>query len=209
MKYYDTKRNITMTEHDLRSMGIYDTESAKRVGIYPLKQELQLYDPDIRKLVEKGTPELVGDYCIQRYELVELNEEEMLQSLDNVSKRTLLMIRSLSDSTLRPFLEDYSETEKMTFDLQAQEVYNYQNDPEAAKTPIIDGLADARGISREELIQKARVKIDLFQRAFTYVIGTQQKYEDTVKSIMESEITPKEKILALKDINIEYVVPSL
>lgn len=207
MRYYDTSRNRIMSEYDLRSFGIYNEKSALRLGIYPLKQEVSSYDPDTQKSIATGYPELVDGVCIQRYETVDFDEEEMEQSMKSVSERVLREIRNRSDKTLQPFLQDYSETEKMTFDLQAQEVYNYKTSPETAKTPIIDGLAKARGISREELIKKAESKIDIFHLVSTSVIGTQQKYEDMVKDILQGENTPKEKIQALKSINVEYTIP--
>ena len=215
--YYDAKNRKFYRPAQLKLKGFpIDLVFLRSQQIYPLVTELPKYDKDIEKLhVDSNSPyphPKEDDPLVYTYDVsvVPLEESALEENLSRIAQEKADEARQKSDETLAPLLVNFSSSEQLTFTIQAAEVAAYQANPETASTPMLDGLAASRGITREEQIAKAATKATAFSLAAQTVVGKQQGYEDEIKQIQnDAEKTTKEKILALKALTFEYELPSL
>lgn len=71
----------------------------------------------------------------------------------------------------------YPDFELQTWEIQRAESLAW-NANQTAPTPTIDAMANARGIDRLTYLQKTLAKVQYFQVASAYLVGTRQKYAD-------------------------------
>ena len=75
------------------------------------------------------------------------------------------------------FLSGISQIERDTFSDQKSEALQWKEDTHA-EVPFIRGLAAARGITMEVLVEKILIKAVKYQGALSLALGTKHKAED-------------------------------
>lgn len=211
--YYDVKNHKYYRQAQLKLKGFpIDNTFLRSQSIYPIDDNLPEFDKDVEKILVNGDPQpssenpLVYEYNVS---VVPLDDTVLEENLARIAQERADAARAEADRTLQPLLVNFSSSEQLTFTIQAAEVAAYQADPQNASTPMLDGLAASRGITREEQIAKATVKSIAFSTAAQTVVGKQQGYEDAIKKIQnDTSKTTKEKILAIKALVFEYELPS-
>lgn len=96
-------------------------------------------------------------------------------------------INRAADNIMTALISTYPDREISTFDKQEAEARAYMADP-TAPTPLLSALAEARGISMDELVKRVIAKADAFAAASGYIIGQRQALEDqldTCKTLKE------------------------
>lgn len=102
-------------------------------------------------------------------------------TLEELRASKLSEINSAYDKTMSSVVATYPDMEVLTFDKQEQEARAWLVD-NSASTPLIDALAQGRGIDKAELVQRIIAKADAFALATGYLTGQRQRYEDTLKA---------------------------
>lgn len=74
-----------------------------------------------------------------------------------------------------PFLAE----ERETWQFQYQEAVSHRKQPQAA-TPLLDAIANGRGIPKEQLVQKIEQNVEAFTSLAGTVLGIQQRLLDQV-----------------------------
>lgn len=98
-------------------------------------------------------------------------------TLDEAKAAKLSEINAAADRTLATLTATYPNREISTFDKQESEARAYAADP-TASTPLLSALAQARGISLPELVERVLAKADAFAVASGSIIGQRQALED-------------------------------
>ena len=86
-------------------------------------------------------------------------------------------INAAADRAIGTLTVTYPDREISTFDKQESEARAYAADP-TASTPLLSALAQARGISLPELVERVLAKADAFAVASGSIIGQRQALED-------------------------------
>lgn len=202
-EYYNTVTGEVVTEVVLRARGA-PMERLASIGIYPLEHPAPDYDKVTQKLELVPERNLVDGVFIQPYVAVELPLEDQERNLESFAKQRADEARAAADQATQDYLSDFSTVEKMTFEQQRLEVEAYKKNPSVA-TPTLDALAKERGIPREMQIQKAIVKVDAFTAMATVIVGTQQSYEDSIKTIAgDTAKSIQQRVDALRDLGFVY-----
>lgn len=133
----------------------------------------------------------------KRLDELKEQENEIANSLENVKKRKLQEIKNAVDEALAPLSNDYPYKEVLSFSSQEKEARAFLENPDA-NTPLLTAMAEARGISKEELANKIVAKADASTIATGTIIGQSQKDKDrlaaaeTVEQV--NEIVPNYKL---------------
>lgn len=93
-------------------------------------------------------------------------------------------------------LSGYPEAERLTWPIQQQEALSWEADNEA-ETPYLDGLAAARGIAREDMLQRTLAQVQAFIVASQSLVGKRQKLRDTVNAVPASASNAAAQIAAI------------
>ena len=96
----------------------------------------------------------------------------------------------------------YPEREVMTFERQEQEARAYLAGDDS-NISHIEAIANARGITIEELADKIVRKADAFAIASGSLIGQRQQYEDQLEALGENATAAD-----INAITINYVIPT-
>ena len=113
-------------------------------------------------------------------------------------------INAACDGLLNALTATYPDWEISTFDKQESEALAYTADP-TASTPLLSALAQARGISLPNLVERVLAKADAFAVASGFIIGQRQALEDRldvcttveeVQSIAVNIVMPGEEVSA-------------
>lgn len=198
-----TKELVTETVLQFQGMDTSNPEILQNAGLFPVTYDYPAINSNVDTFEPEGLPVEVDGVYKQQFKVVQLPDDVLEQNLLNLQKSKLEQVRADADKAAEPFLADFSTPEKLTFDMQMQEVYNYQKNSEAP-TPILDALAQGRGISREELIEKAIVRAEQFMSLVSGVVGKQQGYEDEINSIARQRKTTRDKILELDSLTFDF-----
>ncbi|WP_368641781.1 hypothetical protein ABRZ08_13250 [Castellaniella ginsengisoli] len=75
----------------------------------------------------------------------------------------------------------YPEAERLTWPIQQAEALAWAAD-NAAPTPYLDGLADARGITPAEMCTLTLAQVQAFQQASQQLVGTRQRLRDEINA---------------------------
>ena len=113
-----------------------------------------------------------GDY----YEIVALPE----QTLEEAKAAKLAEINGTCDGILNAAAADYPASEIQTFSQQTSEAQAYTLDKNAS-VPLLQTLAQARGIELDELVQRVLVKHNAFSVLSGFIIGQRQALEDRLR----------------------------
>ena len=100
-------------------------------------------------------------------------------ALTNARAIKLGEINRACEAALSQFKDGYPEGEVQSWERQFTEAVAWQANP-AAPTPTLDGIATARGITRDDLVGRVLVKAELFAVASGQIIGRRQMFEDTI-----------------------------
>ncbi len=92
-------------------------------------------------------------------------------------KRKLQVINDEFDAKVYALISGVPEAERTSWTKQETEARTYLADPLVA-TPMIDALADARGVPKDYLVGKIIEKADLYSSAVGVMIGARQAQED-------------------------------
>lgn len=119
------------------------------------------------------------------------------KDIDTIRKEKLSEINGNYNSAVSTLVSTYPETELLTFDKQEKEAREYKKD-NSSSTPFLKLLAEFRGITLDELIDKVIIKADLFQENVAKLTGLRQKYEDELDKCETKEDIEK--------INTDYTI---
>ena len=98
-------------------------------------------------------------------------------TLEEVKTAKLSEINAAADRAIATLTATYPDREISTFDKQESEARAYAADP-TASTPLLSALAEARGISLPDLVERVLAKADAFAVASGSIIGQRQALED-------------------------------
>ena len=98
-------------------------------------------------------------------------------TLEEVKTAKLSEINAAADRAIATLTATYPDREISTFDKQESEARAYAADP-TASTPLLSALAQARGISLPDLVERVLAKADAFAVASGSIIGQRQALED-------------------------------
>ena len=125
-------------------------------------------------------------------------------TLEEVKTAKLSEINAAADRAIATLTATYPDREISTFDKQEAEARAYAADP-TASTPLLSALAQARGISLPDLVERVLAKADAFAVASGSFIGQRQALEDRldvcttveeVQSIAVNIVMPGEEVSA-------------
>ena len=136
------------------------------------------YDSWTHRLTE-GTPEQREGKWYQAWVLEPMTHtpEEEAERLADAKSTKLSEINTVTDATIAVLTETYPDREIATFDKQESEARAYAADA-TASTPLLSALAEARGISLPDLVERVLAKADAFAVASGSIIGQRQALED-------------------------------
>lgn len=109
----------------------------------------------------------------RQFEIVAVPEP----TLEEVKTAKLSEINAAADRAIATLTATYPDREISTFDKQESEARAYAADP-TASTPLLSALAQARGISLPDLVERVLAKADAFAVASGSIIGQRQALED-------------------------------
>ena len=98
-------------------------------------------------------------------------------TLEQTKAAKLSEINKAADAAIATLTATYPDRELATFDKQEAEARAYAADP-TASTPLLSALAEARGISLPDLVERVLAKADAFAVASGSIIGQRQALED-------------------------------
>ena len=98
-------------------------------------------------------------------------------TLEEVKAAKLSEINAAADRAIGTLTATYPDQEISTFDKQESEARAYAADP-TASTPLLSALAEARGISLPDLVERVIAKADAFTVASGSIIGQRQVLKD-------------------------------
>lgn len=201
----ETKQVVTELTLKRTGLRVSDLDIVRQAGWVPVQYVYPSYDSDIEEIIPEPLT-VEGDSATQHFHVEELPAEQQQANLDRVAKEAADRARDGADQATAPYLSDFSTVEKMTFEQQRLEVEAYKQNQNVA-TPTLDALARERGISRMEQITKAIAKVDLFAQVSSVVVGKQQSYEDTIKTVKNDDsLSIRARITALRDMTFDYTI---
>lgn len=209
MNYYNPETKEIFTEVILKYKGINvnDSNVLHVLNLFPIKYDYIEYNSSVDEMIPDSI-EFNGEYYVQTFTTSELPESNLQNNLEKEAVDKANTARLKADEITAPYLSEFSNTEKLTFQQQELEVLAWQKD-NSTPTPVLDSLAEVRGISRDEQIQKAITKVTLFRGLSATIIGQQQKYEDMIKEIKNnSEKTLRDRIIEIQNLEINYEIPN-
>ena len=209
--YFDTMINETQTSAAIVARGLILNDNFLRsIGICPIEYPYPVYNADTHTFEPVGAPHAKeGDPTtyVQDFAIVELTSEDQQANLNHKVESKRKAALSAADSAVAGYMDMFSEVERSTWPKQQAEVEAISANPEAA-TPTLDALAQARGITREAQIEKAKAKVTAFVPLSAFIIGTQQGYEDKIKAIATDESkTLAERMAELDGMAFDYSMP--
>jgi hypothetical protein len=128
-----------------------------------------------------------ADYAAYLQWLEDGNEAEVDPvPLEQLKAAKLLEINGKASAIASLFTEGYPDFEMKTWPQQEAESVAWSVNP-AAATPMIDVMANARGINRELYLQKTLGKVATFRAASSMLVGLRQKYVDQLTAAETAE----------------------
>ena len=104
------------------------------------------------------------------------------QSADEAKASALAAINTACENAIAAIQASYPASEVLSWPKQEAEARAYVADPGAA-TPLLDALAEARGIDKAELSRRVILKADAFAQYSGAVIGKRQGLEDVLNAL--------------------------
>ena len=103
------------------------------------------------------------------------------QPLDDAKAAKLQEINAGFESVAAQLVASYPQSELLTFDQQTAEAQAYLADSNA-ECPMLRPLAEARGLTMDDLCQRVMAKHAAFSTATGYLMGQRQKMEDALEA---------------------------
>lgn len=209
--YFDTNIGAVQTETLIEQRGLpLDDAFLRGIGVFPVEYPYSAFNADTHTFEPVGEPHpKAGDpqTYVQDFAVVELPQEDQQTNLAAKAEAKCKTALSGADAAVAGYMALFSEVERSTWPKQQAEVEAVAADP-AAATPTLDALAQARGITREEQLAKAKAKVEAFVPLSAFIIGTQQRYEDQIKAIAaDAAKTPAERMAELDALVFDYALP--
>lgn len=194
-------------------MGIdVDNEAlVRQAGFVPVLYPYPAYDNLFEYMTPDGDPryDLSSKCYVQSFKVNALDDAVIAENLSRLAKDRANAARVAADAAVAPYMAEFSGVEKQTWAKQQAEVTAYLID-NSAPTPTLDGLAQARGIERSVMLEKAIAKVTAFEPLSVAIVGRQQAYEDQIKAIAANESkTLKERITELRELQFDYSLDSV
>lgn len=191
-------------------MGLDSTNDAlmRQAGFLPVYYPYPAYDNLLEIMEPDGDPVPNEDNSAyeQKFKVTPLAEDIIVNNLAGLAAYKASEARAAADAAVAPYMAEFSDVEKQTWAKQQAEVAAYLADTKAP-TPTLDGLAQARGIDRAVMLEKAIAKVTAFEPLSVAVVGKQQAYEDQIKAVVgDTSKTLAERIAALRNMSFEYVL---
>lgn len=106
----------------------------------------------------------------------ETDHEQLLLDAKNDKRR---LNNALAEAALSTILNAYPAAERISWNKQEEEALLLQSNPQAS-TPLLAGIATARGIPLAELATRVLANSAAFVQISGQVFGLRQKYEDQI-----------------------------
>jgi hypothetical protein len=103
-------------------------------------------------------------------------------SLNELKAARLVGISNACEQEIAALQAGYPASEVLSWAKQEAEARSYVTDPSAA-TPLLDALAEARGIDKAELSRRVILKADAFAQYSGATIGKRQALEDALNAL--------------------------
>lgn len=140
-----------------------------------------IFDPS--EMQSDMTEEPVPQPCIKpRWDGSNWIEEGDLDelALENSKRQKLSEINEKAKNSVAHIRNAYPQFEIDTWTEQKDEALAYQNDT-SSETPMLLGIAEARGLSVAELVLRVLAKVESYRDAVSRVTGIRQRLEDEVQ----------------------------
>lgn len=111
-------------------------------------------------------------------------------TLEALKLKNLGDINTAFEEAMLPIINGIPAIERESWKKQETEARAYVADS-AAQTPLIDALAETRGVDKAELVSRIITKADLFATISGQLIGKRQALEDAVNALPETA-TPED-----------------
>lgn len=102
-------------------------------------------------------------------------------TLEEAQAAQLVLINVSFETAALALTAGYPEAERLTWPIQQAEALAWAAD-NAAATPYLDGLADARGITPAEMRALTLAQVQAFQAASQQLVGTRQRLRDEINA---------------------------
>lgn len=218
---YTPKNRITIIEDDNRviidgrvvSVNLSSLDDDIWAVQWNVQSKVGEIEYDSNKLNEKITSiydfkAIINKACviIQANIDAELVEEEARAALENTidyqEELKATEIKTTANNIVNAQLEKYPSAELLSFDKQEQQAKIYLAD-NTASIPFIEGLANARGVTILEQVEKIVMKSQFFEGFTSAVFGQRQKFMDELKTMVEGGSASADDI---KNYSFEYEV---
>jgi len=120
-----------------------------------------------------------GDICIIEDQNGTANSQEIFDSCPGLRLWKESYIREKGAMRLKGVAKPYVLEERESWFIQVEEAKSWLSNP-AAETPMISAMADKRGISMSEMVNKITENNNLFRTACGQILGTQQALIDLI-----------------------------
>ena len=109
-------------------------------------------------------------------------EPEPLPTPDDPKASALSVINASCEQAISAIQSGYPVSEVLSWPKQEAEARSYVADP-SAHTPLLDALAEARGIDKADLAARVILKADAFAKYSGAAIGKRQALEDALNAL--------------------------
>lgn len=110
------------------------------------------------------------------------NSPEPAETQDDVKSSALAAINASCEQAIVAIQSGHPSSEVLSWPKQETEARSYVSDP-SAPTPLLDALAEARGIDKAELAARVILKADAFAKYSGAAIGKRQALEDALNAL--------------------------
>lgn len=118
------------------------------------------------------------------------NSPEPAETQEGVKARALASINASCERAIVAIQSSYPASEVLSWPKQEAEARSYVSDP-SAPTPLLDALAEARGIDKAELAGRVILKADAFAKYSGAAIGKRQALEDAL-NVLPADATAEQ-----------------
>lgn len=111
-----------------------------------------------------------------------VDSPEPAAAINDAKKRAITAINAACEQAIASIQSGYPASEVLSWPKQEAEARAYVDDPRAM-TPLLNALADARGIDKAELVARVISKADAFALYSGAMIGKRQALEDALNAL--------------------------
>lgn len=153
-------------------------------GFYRLDIHGEMMPGDVVEITDERHAELMDGQAAGKRITADANGYPVLTeppppTLAEAKARKRREIAAAYSAELAAITDDYPEVERLTWDKQEREARAWTAD-NAAATPLLDGIAAARGLALSELVARVIDKADAWISASGAATGKRQALEDAI-----------------------------